>query len=73
MLTTIGLSAKYDVILIVEFAVEMMQKEGKTPIEAIIEAARYAFSRRTDDLWLYSRRAAAGYQNDGAGSARKTW
>ncbi len=38
-LTTIGLSAK-NAILIVEFAVEMMQKEGKTPIEAIIEAAR---------------------------------
>ena len=39
LLTTIGLSAK-NAILIVEFAVEMMQKEGKTPIEAIIEAAR---------------------------------
>ncbi|MCE1690562.1 efflux RND transporter permease subunit, partial [Enterobacter hormaechei] len=39
LLTTIGLSAKH-AILIVEFAVEMMQKEGKTPIEAIIEAAR---------------------------------
>lgn len=39
MLTTIGLSAK-NAILIVEFAVEMMQKEGKTPVEAIIEAAR---------------------------------
>ena len=38
LLTTIGLSAK-NAILIVEFAVEMMQKEGKTPIEAIIEAA----------------------------------
>ena len=30
----------YTHLLIVEFAVEMMQKEGKTPIEAIIEAAR---------------------------------
>ncbi|EKB2947414.1 efflux RND transporter permease subunit [Escherichia coli] len=39
LLTTIGLSAK-NAILIVEFAVEMMQKEGKTPVEAIIEAAR---------------------------------
>ena len=39
LLTTIGLSAK-NAILIVEFAVEMIQKEGKTPIEAIIEAAR---------------------------------
>ncbi|MCE4457533.1 efflux RND transporter permease subunit, partial [Escherichia coli] len=39
LLTTIGLSAK-NAILIVEFAVEMMQKEGETPIEAIIEAAR---------------------------------
>ncbi|WP_141008660.1 efflux RND transporter permease subunit, partial [Escherichia coli] len=39
LLTTIGLSAK-NAILIVEFAGEMMPKEGKTPIEAIIEAAR---------------------------------
>ena len=39
LIMLIGLAAK-NAILIVEFAVEMMQKEGKTPIEAIIEAAR---------------------------------
>ncbi len=44
LLTTIGLSAK-NAILIVEFAVEMMQKEGKTPIEAIIEAARMRYAQ----------------------------
>lgn len=39
LLTTIGLSAK-NAILIVEFAVEIMQKEGKSDIEATLEAAR---------------------------------
>ncbi|MEG0720119.1 MAG: efflux RND transporter permease subunit, partial [Comamonas sp.] len=39
LLTTMGLSAK-NAILIVEFAVEIMQKEGKTPLEAAVEAAK---------------------------------
>nr|WP_153880191.1 efflux RND transporter permease subunit [Citrobacter freundii] len=39
LLTTMGLSAK-NAILIVEFAVEIMQKEGKTPLEAAVEAAQ---------------------------------
>ncbi|WFV19239.1 efflux RND transporter permease subunit [Citrobacter braakii] len=39
LLTTMGLSAK-NAILIVEFAVEIMQKEGKTPFEAAVEAAQ---------------------------------
>ncbi|POT59244.1 hydrophobe/amphiphile efflux-1 family RND transporter [Citrobacter amalonaticus] len=39
LLTTMGLSAK-NAILIVEFAVEIMQKEGKTPPEAAVEAAQ---------------------------------
>lgn len=39
LLTTIGLSTK-NAILIVEFAVEIMQKNKKTPLEAIIEAAK---------------------------------
>ncbi|KRB82747.1 multidrug transporter [Sphingomonas sp. Root710] len=38
LVTTMGLSAK-NAILIVEFA-EMAEKEGKTPIEAALEAAR---------------------------------
>lgn len=54
---------RQNAILIVEFAVEMMQKEGKTPIEAIIGGAD-AFTPNPDDLsGLYSRRAAAGYQS----------
>lgn len=39
LLTTIGLSAK-NAILIVEFAVEIMQKQGKSDIEATLDAAR---------------------------------
>ncbi|QMD24494.1 efflux RND transporter permease subunit [Citrobacter freundii] len=39
LLTTMGLSAK-NAILIVEFAVEIMQKEGKTPLEAAVDAAQ---------------------------------
>lgn len=39
LLTTMGLSAK-NAILIVEFAVEIMQKEGKAPLEAAVEAAQ---------------------------------
>lgn len=39
LLTTMGLSAK-NAILIVEFAVEIMQKEGKTPLEAAVGAAQ---------------------------------
>ncbi|EFE06958.1 efflux RND transporter permease subunit [Citrobacter youngae] len=39
LLTTMGLSAK-NAILIVEFAVEIMQKEGKKPLEAAVEAAQ---------------------------------
>ena len=39
LLTTMGLSAK-NAILIVEFAVEIMQKEGKTPLESAVEAAQ---------------------------------
>lgn len=39
LLTTIGLSAK-NAILIVEFAVEMMQKQGKSDIDATLDAAR---------------------------------
>lgn len=38
LLTTIGLSAK-NAILIVEFAVEIMQKQGKSDIEATLDAA----------------------------------
>lgn len=39
LLTTVGLSAK-NAILIVEFAVEIMHKKGKSDIEATLEAAR---------------------------------
>ena len=39
LLTTIGLSAK-NAILIVEFAVELMQKQGKSDIEATLDAAQ---------------------------------
>lgn len=39
LLTTIGLSAK-NAILIVEFAKDLMEKEGKGLIEATLEAVR---------------------------------
>ncbi len=39
LLTTIGLSAK-NAILIVEFAKDLMEKEGKGIIEATLEASR---------------------------------
>lgn len=39
LLTTIGLSAK-NAILIVEFAVEILHKQGKSDIDATLEAAR---------------------------------
>ncbi len=39
MLTTIGLSAK-NAILIVEFAKDLMEKEGRGLIEATLEASR---------------------------------
>ncbi len=62
LLTTIGLSAK-NAILIVEFAKDLMDKEGKGLIEATLDAVRDAFTPNPDDLvGVYPRRYAAGYQ-----------
>ena len=63
---------RQNAILIVEFAVEMMQKEGKTPIEAIIEAARM----RLRPILMTSLAFILGVLplviSHGAGSGRKT-
>ncbi|STI84064.1 acriflavin resistance protein B [Escherichia coli] len=62
LLTTIGLSAK-NAILIVEFAKDLMDKEGKGLIEATLDAVRMRFTSDPDDLaGVYPRRYAAGYQ-----------
>lgn len=54
------LSAK-NAILIVEFAKDLMDKEGKGLIEATLDAVRMRL--RPDDLaGVYPRRYAAGYQ-----------
>jgi multidrug efflux pump len=61
LLTTIGLSAK-NAILIVEFAKDLMEKEGKGIIEATLEASKDAPSTDPDDPWPLSWRHAAGDQ-----------
>ncbi len=62
LLTTIGLSAK-NAILIVEFAKDLMDKEGKGLIEATLDAVRMRLRPILDDLvGVYPRRYAAGYQ-----------
>ncbi len=62
LLTTIGLSAK-NAILIVEFAKDLMEKEGKGVVEATLMAVRMRLRPISDDLSrLYSRRITASYQ-----------
>ena len=62
LLTTIGLSAK-NAILIVEFAKDLMEKEGKGVVEATLNGSTYASASYPDDLSrLYSRRITASYQ-----------
>ncbi|VTR44652.1 Acriflavine resistance protein B [Serratia fonticola] len=62
LLTTIGLSAK-NAILIVEFAKDLMDKEGKGLIESTLEAVRMRLRPNPDDITgLYPRGYAAGYQ-----------
>ena len=62
LLTTIGLSAK-NAILIVEFAKDLMEKEGKGVVEATPMAVMHAPASIPDDLSrLYSRRITASYQ-----------
>ena len=69
LLTTMGLSAK-NAILIVEFAVEIMQKEGKTPLEAAVEAAQMRLrpilmtSLAFIGLWRAKCRRYGGYRWD---------
>ncbi len=60
LLTTIGLSAK-NAILIVEFAKDLMDKEGKGLIEAT-RSGTYASASNPDDLTgVYPRGYAAGH------------
>ena len=54
LLTTIGLSAK-NAILIVEFAKDLMEKEGKGIIEATLEASRMRLRPILMTSGLYSR------------------
>ncbi len=54
-MTTIGLSAK-NAILIVEFAKDLMEKEGKGLIEATLEAVRM----RLRPILMTSRRLSLG-------------
>ncbi len=62
LLTTIGLSAK-NAILIVEFAKDLMEKEGKGLVEATLEAVRMRLRPiLMTSLGLYPRGYAAGYQ-----------
>ncbi len=71
LLTTIGLSAK-NAILIVEFAKDLMEKEGKGLIEATLGSSTYASTSNPDDyLWrsswvmplVISSGAGSGAQN----------
>ena len=62
LLTTVGLSSK-NAILIVEFA-KQLQEQGKSVVDATLEAVRLRLRPDPDDLaGLRLRRAAAGHRH----------
>ena len=68
MLLTVGLAAK-NAILIVEFAKDIFDKEGKSAFDAAVEAAHQRLASHPDDfLCLHPRRVYRSRLASGAGS-----